>query len=255
MLHAGPANDALALPLGEAEFARFDLPGRLAAVRAHISGRIVFTTSFGLEDQAIGHAIFMQGLPIDVVTLDTGRLFPETHAVWAETERRYGVIIRSIHPDHRSLEQLVAAQGIDGFRDSVAARQACCGVRKVEPLRRALDGAAAWITGLRADQSGARADTRYLTHDPVRDLIKISPLAEWSREAVMDFVRTAAIPYNVLHDRGFLSIGCAPCTRAVKPGEPERAGRWWWEQEEKKECGLHDNPGRPLARTKITAGA
>ena len=214
MLHTGPALDALALPLGEAEFARLDLPGRLAAVRAHISGRIVFTTSFGIEDQAIGHAIFMQGLPIDVVTLDTGRLFPETHAVWAETERRYGVTIRSIHPDHRSLEQLVAAQGIDGFRDSVAARQACCGVRKVEPLRRALDGASAWITGLRADQSGARADTRYLTHDPVRDLIKISPLAEWSREAVMDFVRTAAIPYNVLHDRGFLSIGCARPARA-----------------------------------------
>jgi phosphoadenosine phosphosulfate reductase len=255
MLNTEPATNALAQPIGEAVFARLDLPGQLAAVRARISGRIVFTTSFGLEDQAIGHAIFTQGLPIEVVTLDTGRLFPETHEVWAETERRYGVTIRSVHPDHRRLEQLVAEQGIGGFRDSIAARQACCGVRKVEPLRRALDGAAAWITGLRADQSGARAHTRYLAHDPVRRLVKVSPLADWSRERVADYVKTAAIPYNALHDRGFLSIGCAPCTRAVAPGEAERAGRWWWEQEEKKECGLHDNTRRALARVKATIEA
>jgi phosphoadenosine phosphosulfate reductase len=249
------AQSDMALPIGEAELARLDLSGRLAAVRARLSGRIVFTTSFGLEDQAIGHAIFTQRLPIEVVTLDTGRLFPETHEVWAETERRYGVTIRSVHPDHRGLEQLIAEQGIGGFRESIAARQACCGVRKVEPLRRALAGAAAWITGLRADQSGARADTRYLAHDPVRRLIKISPLADWSRERVADYVKAETIPYNALHDRGFLSIGCAPCTRAVKPGEPERAGRWWWEQEDKKECGLHDNPRRALARAKATVEA
>ena len=168
MLHTGPALDALALPLGEAEFARLDLPGRLAAVRAHISGRIVFTTSFGIEDQAIGHAIFMQGLPIDVVTLDTGRLFPETHAVWAETERRYGGASAAFYPDHRSLEQLVAAQGIDGFRDRWRRGRHAAACARSSRSRRALDGASAWITGLRADQSGARADTRYLTHDPVR---------------------------------------------------------------------------------------
>jgi phosphoadenosine phosphosulfate reductase len=249
------AQSDTALPIGEAEFAQLDLRGRLAAVRARLPGRIVFTTSFGLEDQAIGQAIFSQSLPIEVVTLDTGRLFPETHEVWAETERRYGVTIRSVHPDHRSLERLIAEQGIGGFRESIAARQACCGVRKVEPLRRALDGAAVWITGLRADQSGARADTRYLAHDPVHRLIKVSPLADWSRERVVDYVKAEAIPYNALHDRGFLSIGCAPCTRAVKPGEPERAGRWWWEQEDKKECGLHDNPRRVLARAKVTVEA
>ena len=194
-------------------------------------------------------------MPIEVVTLDTGRLFPETHEVWERTERRYGVTIRSVHPEHRSLEQLIAEQGIGGFRDSIAARQTCCGVRKVEPLRRALDGAAAWITGLRADQSNARADTRYLSIDPIHNLIKVSPLADWSRERVVDYVRAEKIPYNVLHDRGFLSIGCAPCTRAVKPGEPERAGRWWWEQEDKKECGLHDNPRRARARAKATVEA
>ena len=236
------AQSDMALPIGEAEFAQLDLRGRLAAVRARLPGRIVFTTSFGLEDQAIGQAIFSQSLPIEVVTLDTGRLFPETHEVWAETERRYGVTIRSVHPDHRSLERLIAEQGIGGFRESIAARQACCGVRKVEPLRRALDGAAVWITGLRADQSGARADTRYLAHDPVHRLIKVSPLADWSRERVVDYVKAEAIPYNALHDRGYPSIGCAPCTRAVEPGQDIRAGRWWWE-ESVKECGLHAPKG------------
>lgn len=251
-----PSHEALrGLPIGEAEFARLDLPGRLAALRATIPGRIVFTTSFGLEDQAIGHAVFTQGLSIDVVTLDTGRLFPQTHEVWAETERRYGVKIQALHPDHRRLEQLIVEQGIGGFRESIAARQACCGVRKVEPLRRALDGAAAWVTGLRADQSNARGDTRYLAIDPTHNLIKASPLADWSRERVAAYVETTGIPYNALHDQGFLSIGCAPCTRAVRLGEPERAGRWWWEQEDKKECGLHDNPRRALTRAKTTVEA
>jgi phosphoadenosine phosphosulfate reductase len=247
--------DELVLPMSEAEFARLDLPNRLAVLRARTSGRIVFTTSFGIEDQAIGHAIFTQGLAVDVVTLDTGRLFPQTYDVWAETERRYGVTIRALYPEHRSLETLIAGQGIDGFRNSVAARQACCGVRKVEPLRRALAGAAAWITGLRADQSHARAQTHFLAIDAIHRVVKVSPLADWARERVVDYVKAENIPYNVLHDQGFLSIGCAPCTRAVAPGEPERAGRWWWEQEDKKECGLHDNPRRPLARARAAVEA
>lgn len=216
-----------------------DLFERLAAVRDEVAGRIVFTTSFGLEDQAIAHAILVQGLAIDIVTLDTGRLFPETHQVWADTERRYGRRIHAVVPERVEVEAFVARHGIDGFRNAVEVRHACCGVRKVAPLGRALDGAAAWITGVRAEQSAERADMRFAALDPVHRLIKVNPLLDWTRSHLVNFVHAHRIPYNALHDRGFPSIGCAPCTRAVAPGEPERAGRWWWEQEEKKECGLH----------------
>ena len=228
-------------------FTGSDLFGRLRLLRETIEGRIVFTTSFGIEDQAIANAIFKQALPIDVVTLDTGRLFAETYDVWSETERRYGVRIRALYPERAKLEALVAEQGIDGFRNSVEARQACCGVRKVQPLKRALDAAAAWITGLRADQSHARAHTPFVTHDAAHGLLKTAPLADWSRAQVADYVAAEHIPHNALHAQGFLSIGCAPCTRAVKLGEPERAGRWWWEHASKKECGLHDNLRRTAA--------
>ncbi len=220
-------------------FPALDLFERLAAIRAQIPGRVVFTTSFGLEDQAIAHAIFAQALPIDVATLDTGRLFPETHDVWAQTERRYGVRVLAFAPEHHSVEALVARQGIDGFRSSVEARLDCCAVRKVAPLARALDGSAAWITGLRADQSADRAQLLPALFDEERGLIKVNPLFDWTRDRTREFVRAHDVPCNALHERGFLSIGCAPCTRAVMPGEPERAGRWWWEQSQKKECGLH----------------
>lgn len=216
-----------------------DLPERLAALRAHISGRIVFTTSFGLEDQAIAHAIFAQNLAVEVVTLDTGRLFPETHQVWAATEARYGKRIRVYAPGHDELEALVIRDGINGFRTSVAARLDCCAVRKVAPLNRALSGCAAWVTGIRGDQSADRAGIGLVSFDDQRRLIKANPLFDFTREQTFAFVHAHGVPYNPLHDRGFLSIGCAPCTRAVTPGEPERAGRWWWEQAEKKECGLH----------------
>jgi len=220
-------------------FATCGLDERLGAARAAVPGRIVFTTSFGLEDQAISHAIFTQDLAIDVVTFDTGRLFPETHQVWAETEQRYGRRIRALLPERRSVEAWVDQHGIDGFRSSVEARQGCCGLRKVEPLGRALEGAAAWVTGVRTEQSAERAMMSFAAIDPQRRLLKLNPLLDWTRDRVSNFVRDHRIPYNRLHDRGFLSIGCAPCTRALAPGEPERAGRWWWEQEEKKECGLH----------------
>jgi phosphoadenosine phosphosulfate reductase len=220
-------------------FPALDLFERLAAIRAKIRGRVVFTTSFGLEDQAIAHAIFAQALAIDVATLDTGRLFPETYDVWAETERRYGVRVLAFAPEHRAIETLIAAQGIDGFRSSIEARLGCCAVRKVAPLARALDGAAAWITGLRADQSADRAQVLPALFDEERRLVKVNPLFDWTRERAHEFVRAHDVPCNALHERGFLSIGCAPCTRAVMPGEPERAGRWWWEQSQKKECGLH----------------
>ena len=219
-----------------------DLFERLRAIRAHLPGRIVFTTSFGLEDQAITHVIFSQTLNVDVATLDTGRLFPETHDTWAETEARYGRRIAAFSPAHETLEALIAEQGIGGLRSSLAARLECCHVRKVLPLERALAGSAAWITGIRADQSACRARFSAIAFDEQRSLVKVNPLFDWTRDETLDFVRSYEVPYNRLHDRGFLSIGCAPCTRAVEPGEPERAGRWWWEQTEKKECGLHRDP-------------
>jgi phosphoadenosine phosphosulfate reductase len=242
-VHAAPTVDGeifAAITGGFVErFPALDLFERLAAIRRQIPGRVVFTTSFGLEDQAIAHAIFAQALAIDVATLDTGRLFPETYDVWAQTERRYGVHVLAFAPGHRAVEALVAGQGIDGFRSSVAARLDCCAVRKVAPLARALDGSAAWITGLRADQSADRAQVLAALFDEERGLIKVNPLFDWSRERAREFVRAHDVPCNALHERGFLSIGCAPCTRAVMPGEPERAGRWWWEQSQNKECGLH----------------
>jgi phosphoadenosine phosphosulfate reductase len=229
-------------------FRDLDLFNRPAEARRAIVGRLVFTTSFGLEDQAITHAILSQALAIDIVTLDTGRLFPQIYALWSETEARYGRRIQAFYPERTGVEAFVAQHGIDGFRASIAARQACCAVRKVEPLGHALDGASGWITGVRAEQSWERATTPYAAVDPARGLIKLNPLLDWSRERVIDFVHEHGVPYNPLHDEGFLSIGCAPCTRAVRPGEPERAGRWWWEQEDKKECGLHSRP-RPTLET------
>jgi thioredoxin-dependent adenylylsulfate APS reductase len=219
--------------------AELDLAQRLAAIRGALDGPVVFTTSFGLEDQVILHHICEAGLDIDIVTLDTGRLFPETYTTWEETEHRYGRRIRAVYPDHGALERLIAAQGVNGFYRSKDARMACCDMRKVEPLGRALAGAQGWITGVRADQSAARGGLRFVAADRERNLLKFNPLLDWSRQAVQDFAPAHEVPVNPLHEKGFLSIGCAPCTRAVRPGEAERAGRWWWEDESKKECGLH----------------
>jgi sulfate adenylyltransferase large subunit/phosphoadenylyl-sulfate reductase (thioredoxin) len=223
----------------EKTLAILDAAARLAAFRGEVAGRIAFTTSFGLEDQVILHMLCKAGLDIDLVTLDTGRLFPETYTTWEETEARYGRRIRAIYPRHDALESLVEAQGINGFYRSREARAACCDARKVEPLGRALAGAAGWITGLRADQSAHRSEAGLVTADAERGLLKLSPLHDWTREAVLAFADANAVPRNALHAKGFASIGCAPCTRALRPGEPERAGRWWWEDESKKECGLH----------------
>jgi phosphoadenosine phosphosulfate reductase len=209
---------------------------------------LVFTTSFGLEDQALTHLIAQSGIEVSFITLDTGRMFPETYDVWRETERRYGVSIRAYYPDAAATEALVQAQGIDGFYTSQTARKACCAVRKVAPLVRALQGAAGWITGLRANQSELRKGVGFVGYDQVHCLLKANPLLDWSREQVASLVAVEDIPASSLHRRGFLSIGCAPCTRAVVPGEEERAGRWWWEDEAAKECGLHVTPDGHLTR-------
>ncbi|GJE43121.1 phosphoadenylyl-sulfate reductase [Methylobacterium soli] len=233
-LELAKAAEALA-----AAMAGLDLRQRIALVEAEIPGRLVFTTSLGIEDQALTHALALAKSRTEIVTLDTGRLFPETYDVWAETESAYGIRIQAYAPEREAEERFVREEGINGFRHSVAARQACCGFRKVEPLGRALNGASVWFTGLRAGQSANRAETPLAEADEARGLIKVNPLADWTRADVDHFVRDNFIPYNALHDRGFPSIGCAPCTRAIRVGESERAGRWWWEQESKKECGLH----------------
>jgi phosphoadenosine phosphosulfate reductase len=229
-------------------FARLKSTERIAFLARNVCGPFVFTTSFGLEDQALTHLIAEAGIACRFATLDTGRLFPETHILWAETERRYGIQVEAFHPRSGALDALVHQNGINGFYHSTAARHACCAVRKVEPLGRTLNGAAVWLTGLRADQSGSRQGLDFVSFDTEHGLLKINPLLDWSREQIAALVRDADIPYNTLHDKGFPSIGCAPCTRAVAPGEPERAGRWWWEQDQTRECGLHMSPDGRLAR-------
>ena len=222
-------------------FAELAPAERIAHLRREIAGKIVFTTSFGLEDQVILHLLSEGTDDIAAVTLDTGRLFPETYALWAQMERRYGRRIRAISPRHADLEALVERQGINGFYESRAARIACCSVRKVEPLNRALAGARAWIAGLRAEQSAHRHDMALVTADVDRGLIKLNPLFDWTRDKLLAFIAANDIPINDLHAKGFASIGCAPCTRPIAPGEAERAGRWWWEDENQKECGLHSH--------------
>jgi phosphoadenosine phosphosulfate reductase len=223
----------------------------LADFRRSLDGRIVFTTSFGLEDQAITHLIASHGLAIEIATLDTGRLFPETYEVWSRTEARYGLRIRAIYPEAGALEALVASQGIDGFRASIEARKACCAARKVAPLGRLLAGADGWVTGLRADQSDQRAGVPLQAWDEQHRLLKLNPLVSWTRDDAARFAAENGVPVNALHARGFPSIGCAPCTRAIQSGEPERAGRWWWEQEGAKECGLHVGPDGRLVRQAV----
>ncbi|WP_206454629.1 phosphoadenylyl-sulfate reductase [Aurantimonas marina] len=220
---------------------------RLRTLVKRAGGPVVFTTSLGIEDQMITHLIFANDLPVQVKTLDTGRLFPQTYALWRETEEKYGRRIKALYPQAEALETLVNDQGIDGFYYAPEFRKNCCGVRKVEPLARALAGAAGWITGLRRDQSANRSDMDFVSFDGARGLIKANPIFDWTRDAIVAFTAEQGVPVNALHAKNFLSIGCAPCTRAIRPGEPERAGRWWWEEETKRECGLHvDDAGRPV---------
>lgn len=231
-------------------FGRGDIGTRLAGIAASAAGRIVFTTSFGLEDQVLTHLIAQARLPVTFATLDTGRLFPEVYALWQETEERYGILIQPFYPRHEAVELFVRQNGINGFYGSRDARKSCCDIRKVEPLGRALADADIWVTGLRADQSAARGGVPFAEADVTRGLVKVSPLLDWSRERALAFGEANSVPLNPLHAKGFVSIGCQPCTRAIQPGEPERAGRWWWEDDAAKECGLHVGPGGKLDRAK-----
>jgi len=211
----------------------------LAQLAARFPGNVVFSTSFGLEDQLITHLIFENNLPIRVFTLETGRLFQETYYTWNRTLERYQKNIEAYFPDTHAVQQLITQKGPSSFYESVENRKECCRIRKIEPLHRALSGAECWITGIRADQSDNRQGMSDVEWDSTNGLLKFHPIYHWTLDEVKAFVKVNNIPYNPLHDKGFPSIGCAPCTRAVREGEDFRAGRWWWEDQSKKECGLH----------------
>jgi phosphoadenosine phosphosulfate reductase len=220
------------------ELDALDLHGRVRWIAERFPGRAAFSTSLGQEDQVITDAIFRQALPIRVFTLDTGRLFEETYALLDATRERYGRDVEVYFPETRDVEVLVRQKGPLSFRSSVPDRKECCDVRKVRPLQRALQGVEVWITGLRREQSANRQTMRIIEWDEGYQLLKCNPLIDWSYEAVLGYIAAEAVPDNPLHRAGFISIGCAPCTRAIAAGEDPRAGRWWWELS-KKECGLH----------------
>lgn len=234
-----PTREAVAARLDASLAAEPELAQRIRSVRQAIPGRIAFSTSLGMEDQALLHAIAEAGADIDVFMLDTGRHFEATYDTVAASEARYGLKVRIVAPDTAELQALVARDGVQGFRTSIEARKACCDVRKVRPLLRALAGASAWITGLRRGQSMARNDIPFARRDAETATIKLAPLADWTLGDVQGYIAANRIPVNALHERGFPSIGCEPCTRAIRPGEDMRAGRWWWENDDGKECGLH----------------
>lgn len=214
---------------------------RLEYFAAQFPERVVFSTSFGWEDQVISHMIFSNKLPIKVFTLETGRLFPETYYVWNRTLEKYATHIHAFYPDTEAVEKMVSTKGPSSFYDSVENRKECCGIRKVEPLKRAIAGNSLWITGIRAEQSLNREHMLPVEWDESNQIHKFHPIFDWTLDQVKEYIKEHNIPYNPLHDKGFLSIGCAPCTRAVKEGEDFRAGRWWWEDQGKKECGLHSS--------------
>ena len=207
---------------------------------------VALASSFSLEDIVLIDLLMTIRSDARVFALDTGRLNPETYACAEAVRRRYSLRIEWYFPRHEAVETLERDKGLFSFRESVAARQECCFIRKVEPLRRALHGLQAWITGLRREQSVTRSGLQVIETDAAHDgIFKIAPLADWTLEQVWQYVHEHKLPYNRLYDQGYVSIGCAPCTRAIAPGEDQRAGRWWWENPEHKECGLHTHGHTP----------
>ncbi|HAN17510.1 MAG: phosphoadenosine phosphosulfate reductase [Bacteroidetes bacterium GWC2_33_15] len=203
-------------------------------------GKIALSSSLGAEDQVLTHMICDIDKNTKIFTLDTGRMFPETYKLIEKTNTRYKIKINIFFPDYKQVEEMVNEKGINLFYESVENRKMCCHIRKIEPLKRAFKDLDVWICGLRKDQSITRISNQLIEWDEQNGLIKINPLIDWSEQQVWDYIRKNNIPYNDLHDKGFPSIGCQPCTRAILPGEDVRAGRWWWEQPDKKECGLHN---------------
>lgn len=214
------------------------LPGAIQLVAELFPGKVVFSTSLGQEDQVLTDVICKNKIDVEIFTLDTGRLFYETYDLIEKTNARYKTNLKIYFPDPADVESFVTQKGVNAFYESVENRKSCCFIRKVKPLNRALAGASVWITGLRAEQSDNRKDMPMIEWDEQRQLYKFNPLINWSFEEMINYIKEHNVPYNTLHDKGFISIGCAPCTRAIEPGEEARAGRWWWEASH-KECGLH----------------
>ncbi len=221
-----------------AQIEQASLPQALAGIAGLFPGEVVFSTSLGQEDQVLTDAICRNNIPVRIFTLDTGRLFNETYQLIERTAARYKRNIDIYFPFAADVETFAKERGVNGFYESVGNRKRCCHIRKVEPLNRALKGAKVWITGLRSEQSANRTDMPLIEWEESRQLYKFNPLLHWKFEEVLEYIRQNNVPYNPLHDKGFISIGCAPCTRAVEEGEDIRAGRWWWETSQ-KECGLH----------------
>jgi phosphoadenosine phosphosulfate reductase len=217
----------------------FSIAETLKLLATQYPKAVVFSTSFSFEDQLITHEILSNNINARIFTLDTGRLFLETYSVWSSTNQRYNAQVEAYYPNAALLQELISEKGPNLFYESVENRKACCYIRKVEPLKRALVGAKVWVTGLRAEHSANREHMQTFEWDESNGVIKYQPLLHWTTDEVRKQISKENIPYNPLHDRGFVSIGCAPCTRAIRPGEDFRAGRWWWEDASKKECGLH----------------
>jgi phosphoadenosine phosphosulfate reductase len=216
----------------------FSIEETLAFLANEYNDKVVFSTSFGQEDQVITALIAKNDLPIAIFTLDTGRLFQETYDVFHKTLKKYQIDIKTYFPEASEVENLLNRKGPNSFYESVENRKECCFIRKVAPLTKALKGNSIWITGLRAEQSENRNDLAFFEYDAHFDIIKFNPLLKWTLEEVQKYIDDNNVPQNALHKQGFVSIGCAPCTRAIEPGEDIRAGRWWWESSH-KECGLH----------------
>lgn len=216
----------------------FSIEETLAFLANEYKDKVVFSTSFGQEDQVITALIAKNNLPITIFTLDTGRLFQETYDVFHKTLKKYKIDIKTCFPETSAVEELLNKKGPNSFYESVENRKECCFIRKVAPLTKALKGNSVWITGLRAEQSENRSDLAFFEYDAHFDIIKFNPLLKWTLEEVQKYIDDNNVPQNTLHKKGFVSIGCAPCTRAIVPGEDIRAGRWWWESSH-KECGLH----------------
>jgi phosphoadenosine phosphosulfate reductase len=222
------------------EIEKSELPDAIRLVTELFPEAVVFSSSLGQEDQVLTDIIFKNNLPVKIFTLDTGRLFNETYELLDRTTARYKKPVQVYFPEAADVEEFVVTKGINSFYESVDNRKECCHIRKVKPLNRALKGAKVWITGLRAEQSDNRHNMPMIEWSEEKQLYKFNPLINWSYDEMIDYIKKYNVPYNPLHDKGFISIGCAPCTRAIEPGEDARAGRWWWETSQ-KECGLHSD--------------
>lgn len=221
------------------EFEKKDAQEVLSFFLREYKGRIALSSSLGIEDQVLTHMVCNIDNSTRIFTLDTGRLFPETYSLIDKTNKHFGINLDVYFPEASNVENMVRSKGINLFYDSIESRKQCCNVRKIEPLKRAFKNLDVWICGLRKDQSITRFFSNMVEWDEANGLLKINPLINWNEKKVWEYIRTHHIPYNELHDKGFPSIGCQPCTRAVAAGEDIRSGRWWWEAPEHKECGLH----------------